>query len=91
MRDSHQLSRHDLPLVHEIIDEAVLLPVYAGNLPRQLVLALSLMFLVDCLFHLRLKVLDDFLYELPSFWGLLILQATPVRHPAPGPASLSSS
>lgn len=54
--------------------------MYPGDFPGQLVLPLPLVLLIDCFFHLCLKVLDDFLYKLPSFWGLLVFEPPSVCH-----------
>ena len=43
----------DLSAVHKVEDEAVLLPVDAIDLPRQLILASPLMLLIHCLLHLH--------------------------------------
>jgi hypothetical protein len=74
IHQTHQLLGHDLALVHEVVDEAVLLPVEAVDLPRRLVLALPLVLLVDRVLHLLLKVLYDVLYLAPALGGALVLE-----------------
>lgn len=63
---AHQLPGHDLPHVHEVIDEAVLLPVDAMDLPRELALALAFVLLIHSLFHLALEVQNYLFDKFPS-------------------------
>lgn len=48
-----------LSAVHEIEEEAVLLPVDAVDLPGQLILSTTLMLLIHCLLHLKVHNRDQ--------------------------------
>lgn len=71
---AHQLPAHDLALVHQVVDEAVFLPVQAVDLPGHLRHALPLVIFVHGILHLLLKVLYHLLYQLPALWGTLVLE-----------------
>lgn len=72
---SYQFSRHYFALVHQVVDEAIFLPVDAMDLPGQLTLALAFVFLIDSFFHLALKVQNDFLNQFPALQqGELVLK-----------------
>jgi hypothetical protein len=80
---AHQLPLHDFPHVHEVVDEAILLPVNPVDFPIELALPLPLMLLVYSFLHLTLKVQDDFLYQCPALSGTAVryYKSGVLRHP----------
>ena len=75
-RPAHQLPRDGLPHIHEIINEAIFLPVYTVDLPRELGFSLALVLLVYSLLHLLLKIFYGFLDLIPAFRSFLAFQST---------------